>query len=134
MVEGAGDSDDSANFTLLIIKRLLGGGRPVHEAIASRNEFDPIDDRLSGLENSQIVFANVFKNVGRDIIVVLFADNLLRLGSVEDFAQTLVVSDVSEVGIFDEIDKARKVVKDGCEVIFDLIRLEKSVVLHEESE
>ena len=44
----------------------------------------------------------------------------------------MVVRDVTKLLIFDEIDEARQVVKDGCQMVLDLIFLEKPVVLHGE--
>ena len=49
LIEGAGDANNSTDFTALVEDWLLGGGRPIDEAISSRDELDPVDDRFSTL-------------------------------------------------------------------------------------
>lgn len=49
LVEGAGDANDAANFALLIVEGLFGGGGPIDEAVAAWDEFDSVDDGIAGL-------------------------------------------------------------------------------------
>ena len=72
----------------------------------------------------------MLQNVSGDVVVVFFPDDFIGLSGIENFAEALIVGDVLQVGVFDEIDKARKVVEDRCEMVLDLIFSKKSVVLH----
>ena len=129
LAEGAGDTDDAADFSVLVIEGLFGGVGPVDEAVAAGGEFDAVDDGLPGFEDGEVILANVFENVGRDVVVVAFSENGIG-GGFEDFAEALIVGDVTEVAIFDEVDEAGEVIKDGGKVVLDLVLLKESVILH----
>lgn len=71
----------------------------------------------------------MLKNVGRDVIIVAFAKNL---GFLENIAETGIVGDVTEFKVLHEVDETGKIVKDPGEMVFDMVALKKSVILHGE--
>jgi len=63
--------------------------------------------------------------------VVGLAQEFIRGGSVEDFAEPAVVANVAKIEIFDEVDEAGKVVEEIGEIMGDAVFLKKSVILHD---
>lgn len=61
-----------------------------------------------------------------EVIVTLPKD----VGGGEDFAEVLIVSDVAKISVFDEVDEAGKVVKEGGKMVFDVVPMKESVILH----
>jgi hypothetical protein len=59
LVEGAGDADDAANFPVLVEEGLFGGGGPVDEAAAAWDEFDAVNDGISGFDDAEVIVADV---------------------------------------------------------------------------
>ena len=65
--------------------------------------------------------------MGGDEVIVPLAEDV---GGFEDFAKALVVGDVAEVAVFDEVDEAGEIVKDGGKVVLDVVLLKELVILH----
>lgn len=59
LVEGTRDTDDAADFSPLIEEGLLGGGGPVDEAAAARDELDSVDDGLAAFDDAEVVGTDV---------------------------------------------------------------------------
>jgi len=102
LVEGASDADDAAGFSVLVEEGFLCGGGPVDKAAASGNEFDVVDDGVSGFEDAEVVAFDGFEDVSGDEVVVALAEDG---GGFKDFAEALVVRDVSEIEVFYEVDE-----------------------------
>ena len=132
LFEGTSNSDNAANLPVLIKKWLLGRGGPIDESIATWDKLDAVGDRFPSLDDFQIIGANVLEDVDRNVVVVFLAEDFIGVGGIKDFYQTLVVSDVFEFTVFDEVDKAWQVVKDGGKMVLDLMILKEAVVLHSE--
>lgn len=128
LVEGAGDADDAADFFFLVIEGLFGGGGPVDEAVATRDEFDVVNDGFACFDDAEVVSLDGFENASGDEIAVFFSEDIFGF---EDFAEFAVVGDVAKVAVFDKVDEAGEVIKDTGEVVLDVVVFEELRVLHE---
>ena len=127
MIKGAADPNDTTNFVVGIEQWLLGGGGPVDETAAARDEFNTVDDGLTRFKYSEIIFADVFQDMLRDEVIVPLSEDVAGL---ENFAKLFVERNIAKVTIFDEVDEPREVVENGGEVILDVMIFEKLSVLH----
>lgn len=127
LIEGASNADDTANISLMVEERFFGGGGPIDEPAAARDEFDTVDDRFSSFKNTEVVLADVFQDVRWDEIIVAFVEDVFGF---KDFTKAGIPGDVAEVAVFDEVDEAGEVVEDGGEMVLDVVLLKELVILH----
>ena len=66
----------------------------------------------------------------RHKVIVLPAEDFCAVVDPEQLEQTLIECDVPKLEVFDEIGKAHQLIKDGGDVVPDLVFLKKTVVLH----